>query len=347
MSPKSILIVDDEEPILSVLKSSLKKLGPEYGATTVSSGQVALDLLREQPFDLVVTDYRMAGMNGLELLEALHSVRPQTRVILMTAYSSPALEKEANKLHAYRYLTKPLEIDTFRQVVMEALSEDEKTPPSGVLVLSDDRYRQINRMLLDLERTVSARCIFLTDAEGRFIARTGNTDRLPLEQIASLVGGGIATLLEAGRVIDGDADTVNLAYREGQRENLYVINIGRQLLLIVITEHGPYGSRLGTVWYYARQAALQLKDEIGKMDYTSVEELLGSQAGEAIDKELDLLWAEEPSRPRPPVPAPATETGPKGNIPAPEENVPLLSFDQAVEAGLIIQDRADGLGPVE
>ena len=81
MTDKSILIVDDEESILTVLKSSLKKLVTEYRVVTVANGQAALEQIKQRSFDLVVTDYKMAGLDGLRLLEQIRLERPETRVI--------------------------------------------------------------------------------------------------------------------------------------------------------------------------------------------------------------------------------------------------------------------------
>lgn len=289
MNDKWVLIVDDEEAILSVMQHSLKKLGADCHVVTAADGYVALERLQQQPFDLVVTDYRMAGMNGLELLEAIRTLQPNARVILMTAYGNSTLEAEAKRLEAYRYLTKPLELDNFRQIIREAL-EDMAVSRPGILILSDERYRQVNGLLDQLQCDIGARCIFLTDADGHFFARIGDLGDLPLEQIASLVGGSVATLLEAGRIIDGEADTTNLAYREGVHDNLYVVNVGRQLLLIILIERGAYSSRLGSVWYYAQQASQALREKLGEAEYASPREVFVEDLGKAMDGELDRLF---------------------------------------------------------
>jgi two-component system response regulator (stage 0 sporulation protein F) len=364
MSQKRILIVDDEEAILSVLKNSLKKLGLGYEVVTAPDGSTALTLLRERSFDLIVTDYKMAGMNGLELLESIRKIDSDARVILMTAYGSQSLENEVQRLRAYRYLTKPLEVNAFRQVVIDALGSapqstsnveelKQSTPAQdncaasrpGVLVLSDKHYRHINTLLMELNREINARCIFLTTGEGRFIARVGNVENLPLEQIASLIGGGIATMIEAGHVIDGDFDAINLAYREGKRENLFVINIGRDLLLIIITSNGTLSTRLGMVWYYARQTAFKLQEKLEDSDYTSLQQVLGENIGQAIDDELDKLVQEcfplsAPTQSDSQTISPlALENGGfdqsfKGESPT-TTGRPLLTFAEAVKANLI------------
>jgi CheY-like chemotaxis protein len=145
MGSKRVLIVDDEESILIVLKNSLTKLGPGYQVTTVNSGLVALDQMVAQSFDLVVTDYSMAQMDGLELLAAIRYVQPDIPVIMMTAYATDALEQEAHRLRIYRYLTKPLDINVFRRVVQEALG-DETVSRHDTFAISDDSRHQINRL---------------------------------------------------------------------------------------------------------------------------------------------------------------------------------------------------------
>ncbi|MEW5961578.1 MAG: response regulator, partial [Chloroflexota bacterium] len=258
MRRKRILIVDDEEPILVVLKKSLEKLDPGYEVDTATDGFAALDKLQTYQYDLVITDFNMASMDGLELMETIHYLQPAARVIMITAYGCDALEAEASRLQVYRYLTKPLEISSFRHVVQEALG-DQAISHSGILVLSDDRYEQVNGVIGQLLADVGARCIFLTDAEGRTIARVGNTDKLPVDEMASLLGGSIVTLAEVSRVLDDDEEAVNLAYHEGKHEYLYALNIGLRMLLIMIIDRGPYSCRLGSAWYYAQNAALTLR----------------------------------------------------------------------------------------
>ncbi len=333
---KWILIVDDEDAILSVLQKSLSKLGDEYHVVTAPDGYAALEELKKHSFDLVVTDYKMAGMNGMELLGRIREEQPDTRVILMTAYGSVSVEAEAKRLEVYRYLSKPLEIDTFRQIVKEAM-EDVATSRPGLLILSDEGYREVVQLLNQLLGDIGARCIFLTDAEGHFIARVGMVKNLPLEQIATLVGSSVATLIEAGRVIDGDTDTINLAYREGKRENLYVVNIGRQLLLIFLIDRGPYNSRIGSIWYYAQRAARVLQEKLHEGQYADPQKLFDNNLEEALDRQMDDLFdapqdgGEEVSA----APAHHPPQPSSSDSASSAQNAKVLSFEEAIGAGLL------------
>ncbi len=290
---RRIMIVDDEESVLTVLKSSLKKLGADYEVQAVNNGLKALQLLETHAFDVVVTDYQMDQMNGLELLEAIRSIQPETKVIMITAYGTDELEAEARRMQAYEYLTKPLEINSFRQVVQAALDDVAISRP-GILILSEKRYREAVALLEQLIVDVGGRCLMLADAGGRIIARVGDADHLALEQIVPLLGGGISTLIEVGRMLDENTDAINLTYREGERENLYIVNVGRQILLILVVDRTAYSSRLGSVWYHARQTAVNLRQTVGDMNFASApQDFLENNLPNAFEDELDKLFSDE------------------------------------------------------
>jgi len=118
---KRILIVDDESRVAFFLKEGLQGMGIGYEVHTTGSAEVALEQARQQPFDLVVIDYRLPGLNGLDLMERLHRVSPDTQTILITAYSSPEIEHAAYKLHARQFFAKPFHIQDFMWTVKQML----------------------------------------------------------------------------------------------------------------------------------------------------------------------------------------------------------------------------------
>jgi len=101
-----ILVVDDEEANLTVLQRVLEKEG--YAVSTASNGPEGLDALRAEQPALLLTDLKMPGMDGLELLRASRAVAPSTEVILMTAFGTVEVAVEAMKEGAYDFITKPL-----------------------------------------------------------------------------------------------------------------------------------------------------------------------------------------------------------------------------------------------
>jgi DNA-binding NtrC family response regulator len=118
MERARILVVDDKE---NILKLFARILGDGYQLTTAADGGQAISLVAAQPFDVVVTDLKMPGADGFEVLRAVKARAPETEVIMMTAYASVGDAVEAMKQGAYDYLQKPFDPDDASLVVARAL----------------------------------------------------------------------------------------------------------------------------------------------------------------------------------------------------------------------------------
>ena len=107
----TILIVEDEPSILLILHRIVRAERPDYSVMMLSDAQSALNVQARIPVALVICDYNMTGMNGLELTRELHARNPALPVLLITAYGSPHVEREARKAGVNGYMTKPFAID--------------------------------------------------------------------------------------------------------------------------------------------------------------------------------------------------------------------------------------------
>jgi len=116
-----MLIVDDEETLTYSLYQSFIISKQEYEVVTAATGEEATEKLSDTIFDLVITDIKMPGMDGLELLTLIKSKYPGTEVIVMTAYGSQEKREEALQKGASFYIEKPFEIKEIKQLVMELL----------------------------------------------------------------------------------------------------------------------------------------------------------------------------------------------------------------------------------
>jgi two-component system, NtrC family, response regulator AlgB len=114
-----MLIVDDEKNIRTNLASFFQSLGHE--AETAESGRQARTMIEAAPYDLVLTDFRMAEINGLELLAEIRKRRPECMVILMTAYATVENAVAAMKAGAFDYVTKPFSLDQIQHLAERAL----------------------------------------------------------------------------------------------------------------------------------------------------------------------------------------------------------------------------------
>ncbi|MDY7039912.1 MAG: response regulator, partial [Chloroflexota bacterium] len=119
---KRILIVDDDVELAALLRQALKDLGNDLEIQLARDADEALAKISKRTFTLVVTDIKMEGLNGLQLVEILKQLDPTIKTIAMTAYSSPEVEKEAQALNVYRYIAKPFTIEEFRRIVRDALA---------------------------------------------------------------------------------------------------------------------------------------------------------------------------------------------------------------------------------
>jgi DNA-binding NtrC family response regulator len=117
----SILVVDDERSIRVGLKGLLAKEG--HAVSIAESGDEALRLLGDQPFDLVLTDLRMPGVDGMALLQQIKERHPDTLVVMMTAYGSEKIAVEAMKAGAHDYLVKPFDNEEVKILTRQALEQ--------------------------------------------------------------------------------------------------------------------------------------------------------------------------------------------------------------------------------
>src|SRR4030043_611158 len=118
---KRVLIVDDEETLTWSMARSLSKDKDNYEVMIANNGREALNLLKKNKIDLVISDIRMPDINGLDLLVTIKKEYPQTKVIIMTAYGSTDVRKEANLRGSLYYVEKPFEISDLRRIIIDLI----------------------------------------------------------------------------------------------------------------------------------------------------------------------------------------------------------------------------------
>jgi two-component system response regulator PilR (NtrC family) len=116
-----ILVVDDEQGIRDFLAIMLKKDGHE--AVTAGNGEDALRAVQAEIFDLVITDVKMPGKDGIEVLKTIKDISPETVVIMITAFATAETAVEAMKLGAYDYIIKPFKVDELKIIINNSLEK--------------------------------------------------------------------------------------------------------------------------------------------------------------------------------------------------------------------------------
>lgn len=123
------LVVDDEDAARKNLSHILDREG--YAVSSASGGAEALALIDQGSFDVVLTDMRMQGTGGMDILKAALIKRPQTKVILITGYGSIDSAVESIRQGAFHYITKPYKVDEVRSIVRDALHAGRRLSPTG------------------------------------------------------------------------------------------------------------------------------------------------------------------------------------------------------------------------
>lgn len=140
---ETILIVDDEKNYLVVLEALLGSEG--YEIVTTDNAREAVRSVRESDLDLVITDMKMPGMSGMDLLDECKKIRPELPIIMMTAYGTIEMAVEAMKKKAYDYITKPFNNEELKLIIKKALENYRLTKENRRLSEAlSDRYKYGN-----------------------------------------------------------------------------------------------------------------------------------------------------------------------------------------------------------
>ena len=121
--PTRILLVDDEKDFVEMLSLRLTEVGEIV--TPAYDGQMCLEALEKEPFDIIILDIKMPGMDGIQTLKQIKARYPLVEVILLTGHGSAETAVEGMKLGAYDYLLKPADFDDLKEKVLGARTKKE------------------------------------------------------------------------------------------------------------------------------------------------------------------------------------------------------------------------------
>lgn len=174
MMKSNILVVDDEPVARQSLTDILKLEG--YLVNSAPNGQAAVEYIRTHPVDLMIVDLRMPGMDGLEVVQVVNQVSPETEVILLTAFGSTESAVQALRLRIHDYLLKPASPAQILASVKKGLTRrTARTKTSSVVTDSDEAIEIFNLKdgtSVDLSRRQikhKSKVEHLTPAEGRLL----------------------------------------------------------------------------------------------------------------------------------------------------------------------------------
>ena len=147
----SILVIDDEQDNLDLLQRALHR---DFNVLTASSGQQGLDILRENPIEIILADHRMPGMTGVEFLAEAIKTSPASKRVILTGYANIATAVTAVKLGAVDYMSKPADADDVAAALL-TLDGHKAEPPANPMSADRVRWEHIQRIYELCGRNVS------------------------------------------------------------------------------------------------------------------------------------------------------------------------------------------------
>jgi DNA-binding NtrC family response regulator len=126
--PVEVMVLDDEDIVCERLKAHLEK--KEYNVETFTDSQTAIDRLGEKRFDVVITDIKMQGPSGLDVLHFVRRQNPSTQVIIITGYGSIESIREAEYSGAFEFINKPFTSEAIENLTKKAAAKARKLVPA-------------------------------------------------------------------------------------------------------------------------------------------------------------------------------------------------------------------------
>ncbi len=192
--PHRILIVDDQKEVSRLLKSALETIEQGLEVAEAPSGEEALLDARRKRVDLLVADFRLPGITGVELISKFRAINPQVKIILITGVSDPRLLKQAQSAEADSFFQKPVPIADFLDTVERLLGmartivKAESKPPFEPPI--EESKTSLSSILVGLRKDVSAQAVVFIDNLGHVQAEAGELPdpNTTVSLISSLMG---------------------------------------------------------------------------------------------------------------------------------------------------------------
>lgn len=250
MEPKRILVVDDDPDMLFLVAHGIKSLSPNYQVGTAASAHAALEQVNKHRFDLIVTDYMMPEMSGLDLVPQVRQISPTTQFVVMTAHhDTNRLRSAIENLDIGGFVGKPFILPELLEVVQQVVrrTESPASPDNSAALLSK---RKTTEVLDDLRRQTGARNVLLVNDAGVPVHVIGENDPAKTARLAAFVASNFLAITELSTLFGDSEASFKSSYYEGNRYNIYAYNLNGHYFLGVV-----FGAEVkpGTVWFYTKQ----------------------------------------------------------------------------------------------
>lgn len=260
---------------------------PGVNLDTARNKTEAYLLFQFHKYKVIFCDYDLLSENDFELYSHIKESQDEIVELIVTGYGDTSTFKFGEYPTPQKTLSKPIDQHDLTTHLDKLLGAEDKSSQHE-MDLSEENLKGVERILSDLQRNTNARCIVVSNPDGRVLIQQGETETISVDALATLVSGSIITLEEVGHIFN-DPTVINLAFREGAKSDLYVMNIGQRLMLILIQDKSVISPKIGTVWFYARQAAIAIDEMIKGPGKGKSEQKFTGEDSNNIISELDKI----------------------------------------------------------
>jgi len=343
MSPLRILIVEDQREVSRLLRSALETL--EYGLEVVEipSGEEAILYSSRKKVDLLVSDYRLPGMSGIELMRKVQKNQPQAKIILVTGQTDPRIRREVAEAGADAFFIKPIPMADFLDAVERHLDLIGTILPPELIAVDDaELQRNLPDLLAGLRQELAATAVLLLNDTGRILARAGD---LPDRDNEVALISSLLSIYSAGQKVSrliGQKIASNWFVFDGGKYDLVFAPVGLTHAMLIIGK-GVAGEvqvlKMVDIFSAARKKIEQLIGETSQGTPTTKEPLTTPLENvEQSTKEMEPMFKDAKKKLKP---AEVDEFWSKA---ADEHKAPskpdMLSYDQAKQLGLAPEDKS-------
>ena len=343
MAAFRIMIVEDQREVSRLLRSALETLEHDLAVVEIPSGEEAILYSTLNKVDLMVTDYRLPGMTGIELMVKVRKNQPEAKIILVTGMTDPRIRKQVAEAGANAFFIKPVPMADFLDAVERHLGLiDTILPPEPIAVDVEEKKtpRNLPDLLTGLRQELAANAVFLLNDTGRILARAGDfpDSKNEVALIYSLL-----SIYSAGQKVGrllGQKLPRNWHVFQGSRFDLLFAPVGSSHAMLVIGEDLADENKVLAVVDKFSIARSNIELALGEAA-PGVPAIKGlpTTSPETVDqgtKEMDPLFKEARKKVKP------AELNEFWNNAASQHKAPakpdMLSYDQAKQLGLAPED---------
>ena len=252
---KRILIVDDALDLGRLLQTVFLTLDPSLSINVVPSAEEALLESTRKPLDLLVSDIRLPGMSGFELVKKIRTRHPAIKVLFITGLTDPNLIERADEMKAEGFFRKPLDMTSFLNAARQCLdlpAESQLVPARAEVSLAQPPFSSalsplktvepvkeatpelLSDLVAGLRQRLGALAVFVLDERGRIVVQAGDVPALPLEeQWAGPVMAAISSAYKVARLV-GDGHPRHVMAFPGRDTHLVLAPAGDYALMVLL-----------------------------------------------------------------------------------------------------------------